>query len=118
MSNREIHLELLLGKQVLDCEGNAIGRIEEIRAEPEGEDWTIREYLVGITALWERLSAWRIGIGLAKLLGARKLNGGYRIPWNLLDLSDPESPRLYCTRSELEALKDQLEGSNSSQSEV
>ncbi|MCY6488903.1 hypothetical protein [Leptolyngbya sp. GGD] len=109
MSNRELRLELLLGTQVLDCNGETIGRIEEVRAEQQGDEWVIQEYLVGSTALLERLSAWRIGVGMLKLLGARKFHGGYRIPWNQLDLSDRMSPRLCCTRSELEILNRQLE---------
>lgn len=109
MSNREFYLELLLGKTVLDCNGEAIGRIEEVRAEPQGNDWVIQEYLVGSTALLERLSAWRIGVGMLKLLGARKFHGGYRIPWNQPNLCDPTRPRLLCTRSELEVLNQQLE---------
>ena len=32
MTTREIHLELLLGKPVLDSTGKAVGRIEEVRA--------------------------------------------------------------------------------------
>jgi sporulation protein YlmC with PRC-barrel domain len=109
MSNRELRLELLLGRRVLDCNGEAIGRIEEVRAGQQGDEWVIQEYLVGSTALLERLSAWRIGVGMLKLLGARKLHGGYRIPWNQLDLSDQSCPRLRCTRSELDTLNKQLE---------
>lgn len=38
MATREIHLELLLGKRVLDLEGKPIGRIEEVRAEQQGDE--------------------------------------------------------------------------------
>lgn len=116
MTSRELHLELLLGKQVLDCEGQAIGRIEEIRAEQQGDEWVIQEYLVGSMALLERLSAWKIGMGILKLLGARKLHAGYRIPWNQLDLSNPESPSLQCSCSDLKALNEQLERAEQPQS--
>jgi sporulation protein YlmC with PRC-barrel domain len=109
MTSNELHLELLLGKQVLDSEGRAVGRIEEIRAQQQGNEWVIQEYLVGSAALLERLSAWKIGLGILKLLGARKVHAGYRIPWDQLDLSDPESPSLHCTHSDLKALNEQLE---------
>jgi hypothetical protein len=69
----------------------------------------IHEYLVGSTAVLERLSAWHLGLGLLKLLGARKLPNGYRIPWDKLDLTHPEHPRLTCTKSELENINHQLE---------
>jgi sporulation protein YlmC with PRC-barrel domain len=109
MSNRELHLELLLGKQVWDCEGQAVGRIEEIRAQQQGDEWVIQEYLVGSTALLERLSAWNLGLGLLKRLGARKFHEGHRIPWEQLDLSDPDRPSLHCTRFDLKALNEQLQ---------
>ena len=97
----EVHLELLLGKRVLDQTGKPVGRIEEVRAEQQGDEWVIQEYLVGTAALLERLSAWTVGLGILHLLGARNIHGGYRIPWNQLDLTDPEHPRLHCTLQEL-----------------
>lgn len=110
MSNHEIHLERLLGRQVLDSEGTAIGRIEEVRAEQEGSEWVIQEYLVGPAAIVERLSAWTIGLDLLRLFGARKIHGtGYRIPWNKLDLTDPEHPRLRCTLESLKQINRPLE---------
>lgn len=57
----EIHLELLLGKTVLDSTGKAIGRIEEVRASKQGEEWIVQEYLIGYAAILERLSAWTVG---------------------------------------------------------
>jgi sporulation protein YlmC with PRC-barrel domain len=98
---REIHLELLLGKRVLDSTGKPIGRIQEVRAEQQGDEWVVQEYLIGTAALIERLSAWRIGLGLLPILGAGKINGGYSVPWNKLDLTDPNHPRLRCTLQEL-----------------
>jgi sporulation protein YlmC with PRC-barrel domain len=103
MTTREIHLELLLGKQVLDSTGKPVGRLEEVRAEPQGDAWVIQEYLIGSAALLERLSAWTIGLRLVHWLGARKIYGGYRVPWDQLDLSDPEHPHLCCTLQELKA---------------
>jgi sporulation protein YlmC with PRC-barrel domain len=101
MATQEIHLELLLGKQVLDSTGKPIGRLEEVRAKQQGNEWVIQEYLIGPTALLERLSAWTIGLGVLHLLGARKIHGGYQVPWDKLDLSDPQHPRLCCTLQEL-----------------
>ncbi len=103
MAAREIHLELLLGKQVLDSTGKPIGRLEEVRAEQQGDEWVIQEYLIGSAALLERLSAWTIGLRLLHLLGARKIYGSYRVRWDKLDLSDPEHPRLCCSLQELKA---------------
>ncbi len=105
----EIHLELLLGKAVLDSTGKAIGRIEEVRAEQQGEEWVVQEYLIGYAAVLERLSAWTVGLEILHLLGAHKILGGYTIPWDKLDLSDPNKPRLRCSLDELKSLSQQPE---------
>ncbi|GAX43138.1 hypothetical protein NIES4075_41500 [Tolypothrix sp. NIES-4075] len=105
----EIHLELLLGKTVLDSTGKAIGRIEEVRASKQGEEWIVQEYLIGYAAILERLSAWTVGLGILHLLGARKIHDGYTIPWDKLDLTDPNKPRLRCSLDELKSLSQQPE---------
>ncbi|BCL34490.1 hypothetical protein [Nostoc sp. MS1] len=104
MAAQEIHLELLLGKQVIDSTGKAIGRIEEICAEQQGEEWVIKEYLIGYAAILERLSAWNIGMAILHVLGAHKIHGGYTVPWDQLDLTDPQKPRLHCSLEELKSL--------------
>jgi sporulation protein YlmC with PRC-barrel domain len=101
MAKKEIHVELLLGKRVFALNGRSIGRLEEIRAELNKGECFVAEFLVGSYALLERLSALSIGRDVLRLLGARSKHGGYRIPWNKLDLSDPEQPRLLCKVSEL-----------------
>jgi hypothetical protein len=63
------------------------------------------EYWIGIAATIERLSAWNLGVGLLRLLGVRRLNLGYRIPWNKLDLADPDHPRLLCSVDELQKIE-------------
>ena len=109
MATRELHLELLLGKPVTDSTGKCIGRIEEVRAEQQGDEWVIQEYLVGSAALLERLSAWTIGVKILHLFGARKLYGGYRVPWEKMDLADFEHPRLHCSLEELKTLSEEQE---------
>ena len=104
MATREVHLERLLGRCVYDASGKPVGRIEEVRAEQQGDNWVIQEYLIGAAAVLERLSAWNISMRILRLLGAPKLSGSYRVPWDQLDLADPENPRLYCSSNELDAL--------------
>ncbi len=106
MANSEIHLELLLGKKVLDSTGKPVGHIQEVRAEQQGNEWVVQEYLLGATALVERLSAWRIALGLRKS-GVFKISNEYRIPWDKLDLTDPDHPRLYCTIDQLREISSQ-----------
>src|SRR5438093_8968900 len=101
MAKGEIHLELLLGKRVLDPAGKPVGRIEEMHAERRDGEWVIREYLIGPAALFQRLAAWPVAHAIAGIFGAGKLEEGPRVPWDKLDLSYPEHPRLLCSVEEL-----------------
>lgn len=101
MADSEINLELLLSKSVIDPKGKPVGRIEEVLVEQQGNQWIVREYLIGSAAILERLSAWTIGLSILHLMGARKLHTGYRVPWDKLDLTDPKKPRLLCNLHEL-----------------
>lgn len=98
----EVKLELLLGRRVVDINGAPAGRIEEVLADRDGDELLVTHYLVGRYALFERFSIYHIGIGLMRHLGSR---GGsahpHRIPWEKMDLSDPEHPRLTCSIDEL-----------------
>ena len=60
-------------------------------------------YLVGVYGLFERLAASDIGRTVLRTLGGNR-RGGYRVPWQSLDLSDPDRPRLRCAVSDLEPL--------------
>lgn len=81
-----------------------VGNTHCVRVEQQGDEWFIQEYLIGAIAILERLSAWTIGLGLLNFLGARKIHGGYRVPWDKLDLSEPNQPRLHCTLQELDEI--------------
>lgn len=108
MAHSEIYLELLLGKPVIDPKCKRVGRIEEVLVERVGDEWIVREYLLGPAALLERLSAHTIGLKIPHLLGARKLFTGYRVPWDKLDLTDPEKPRLLCNLHELKTFSNKV----------
>lgn len=108
MTARELHLELLLGRCVVDISGDRVGRIEEVRAEQQGGEWVISEYEIGVAAAIERFSAWGIGTKLLHFFGARNRVGGYRVPWDKVDLSEPDHPRLTCTVEELKEISQQL----------
>ena len=83
-----VHVELLVGKRVRDANGRVIGRIEEILARRRGADFFVEEYHLGPAAWLEKL-----GISTARMIGFRPREPR-RIPWQQLDLSDPENPRL------------------------
>jgi sporulation protein YlmC with PRC-barrel domain len=107
MSKTEVHVELLLGRRVFALNGRSIGRIEEIRAEIDTRhSCFVTEFLVGKYAFLERLSALSIGRAILQTLGARH-EEGWRIPWDMLDLTDVERPRLLCKVNELRVLKEE-----------
>ena len=93
---KTVHFELLLGRKVLDPEGRKAGRILAVRAEPEGEDCVVREYLLGTAALLTRL-----GLSAGRLVGIPIRREPLCVPWDLMDLKDPQRPRLKCRLEEL-----------------
>ncbi len=40
---------------------------------------------------------------MLRLLGARNIHEGFCIPWDKLDLTDPDRPRLTCTIEQLKS---------------
>lgn len=91
--SREIRLEELLGRPVWTASGRPVGRIEEVTAEPEGEDYVVRNVIVGDTGFRARLFSIAAQLPTFRSLG---FGGRYRtraIPWEWLDFSDPEHPR-------------------------
>jgi sporulation protein YlmC with PRC-barrel domain len=98
----EVKLELLLGRRVVDANGERIGRIEEVLADRHGDELLVTHYLVGRYGLFERFSIYHVGTGLLRYLGGQAQSARpHRIPWEKLDLSDPEKPRLTCSIEEL-----------------
>lgn len=91
----EVRVEQLLGRKVLDANGQTIGHIEEILAEPNGDELEVTEFHVGRAALAERLSLHGIAMTFLGWFGARRYTSKpRRIKWSDLDLSDPHHPRL------------------------
>ena len=104
MASHEIHAELLVGRRVRAMNGFVIGRLEEIRAKQEARACYVEEFLTGSYGILERLAAGSIGRAMLKAFGARIKHSSYRIPWDKLDLSDPNQPRLLCEVSELRTI--------------
>jgi hypothetical protein len=100
MKTRKVHLELLLGKLVRDPDEVKVGRILSVHADQEGAECTIREYHLGAAALLERL-----GISVLRIVGWPIDKEPLRVPWDQLDVSDPERPRLRCPVAELKSKK-------------
>jgi sporulation protein YlmC with PRC-barrel domain len=90
---RELHVELLTGRKVVDRNGKKVGRIEEIVAEYRGSELIVEEVHVGRRGFAERFSL--RGIGRLRDKTPAKLR------WEDLDFSDPEHPRLKVAIDEL-----------------
>lgn len=94
---REIRIEHLLGRRVLDGNNQNVGRLEEFRVEEQRDSYVVTDYVIGEVGLLERL-----GVGLKLLVGRR--GGGYVARWDQLDISDLDRPRLKCSLEELRKL--------------
>jgi hypothetical protein len=97
----DIHVELLLGTKVRDVNDEVVGRIEELRAEQNGHSCYVESYMIGASALVERLSAWTLARPIKRMLKARHIYSTFEIPWREMDLSDPKRPRLRIARKDL-----------------
>ncbi|MBO9136491.1 PRC-barrel domain-containing protein [Rhizobium sp. B230/85] len=96
----EFMLQDLIGRQVLDQNGNPIGHIEEVVAARVGNDLLVSEYHIGAFALLERLSSGEIGRSFLRFLGAGR-GDGMAVPWDRLDLTSLDRPKLTCDVNEL-----------------
>jgi sporulation protein YlmC with PRC-barrel domain len=101
----EINVERLLGTKVCDVDGSDVGRIEEFRVQRDDKSCLIEAYLIGTSAVIQRLSAWTLVRPIERLLNARRIYTVYRIPWEDMDLSDPDHPRLRTAKRDLRHAK-------------
>lgn len=101
----EINVELLIGRKVSDVEGTTIGRIEEFKVECDNRSCVLDSYLIGSSALIERLAAWTLVRPIARALHGRRFYSLYQVPWQDMDLSDPQHPRLRTAKRDLRHAK-------------
>jgi hypothetical protein len=106
MIQQEVQIQSLLNRRVIALNGRRIGRLEEIRIEQRGEVYVVSEYLVGTFAMFERLAAWSIGRAMLQVSRMTCKDGGYRVRWDQLDISDPTHPKLLCRTDELARMED------------
>ena len=104
MTSRQLHLHHLVGRQVHDVNGERVGRIHELCAEIElhehGNDYVVREFHVGAVGWIEGLLGARFALMVARVL-KRGGPAPHAIPWKLMDLTDPQHPRLSVTKASL-----------------
>jgi hypothetical protein len=101
MATIECRAELLIGRRVVDANGEVVGRLEEIVADYIDEEYVVREFHVGAYAALERLGTGMLGRGLLRLVGGDRIYTGYAVAWRHMDLSDPEHPRVTVAKADL-----------------
>jgi sporulation protein YlmC with PRC-barrel domain len=95
---REVRLERLLGRLLVDASGVPVGRIEDVEAYPDGHaDYLVTHVLVGPAGRLARMLASLHQLPTLSALGLGRKPRTRRIPWIWLDLSDPSHPRLLPT---------------------
>jgi sporulation protein YlmC with PRC-barrel domain len=94
---REVRVEQLLGRLLVDAQGVAFGRIEEVEAEPHGDEYLVTNVLVGPEGRFARLLAFAHQLPTLRAMGLGRKPRVRRVPWSWLDLADPERPRLRAT---------------------
>jgi hypothetical protein len=87
-------MDLVVGRTVVDRDGESIGRIHELRADVRGDEWTVTHFVIGVGGLLERL-----GVAVKLIVGGSMRP--YVVPVDQMDLSDPKQARVRCARSEL-----------------
>jgi len=93
MVSREIHLEDLLGRVVRTAAGRPVGRIEDVRAEPDGDEYLVREVVLSELGLRARLFGMAAQLPTLQAIGLARRYRTRAIPWEWLDFSDPARPR-------------------------
>jgi sporulation protein YlmC with PRC-barrel domain len=97
---REIRLDELLGRVVRTAAGRPVGRIEEVTADPKGEEYVVRAVILGELGLRARLFSMAAQLPTLQSLGFGRRYRTRVIPWHWLDFSDPSKPRFVATGEE------------------
>jgi hypothetical protein len=91
-----VRLDRLLGRTVHTADDRRLGRLEEFRAERQGDDWIVTAYVIGAAGLAERL-----GLGVRLILGLNRTSG-YVARWDQMDVSHPDQVRITCPVEDLQ----------------
>ena len=106
MSARTVSLSDLVGRPVHDVDGRRIGRIEELEAEivleRGGNDYVVTRFGVGRWGPFDAIANGHFVQQLVRRITRATSYVHYEIPWDLIDLTDLERPRVKCAERELQ----------------
>jgi|SRR3954449_4297274 sporulation protein YlmC with PRC-barrel domain len=91
---QRLKFEELVGRVVRNSYGRPIGRIEDARMEPNGQDYLITHFLIGPLGRVARMRAFLGELPTLRNLGLGKERELRPLPWDWFDLSDPQRPVL------------------------
>jgi sporulation protein YlmC with PRC-barrel domain len=91
---QELRLERLIGRVLTDAAGRTVGRVQDVVAEPDGDEYLVTHLVVGPNGRIARLLAFGHQIPVLQAVGLGRPPRVRRIPWGWLDLADAEHPRL------------------------
>jgi len=98
-------LSELLGRAVRDADGRKIGRIEELNAEISLEqgrsDYLVTSFSVGRFGSLDVIATGNFVQQLVRRFVRTTGYSRYEIPWDWMDMSDPEHPRALRRADEL-----------------
>ncbi len=86
-----------MGCLLMDAHGFPVGRIEDVEAVPDGDEYLVTHLVVGPHGRLARLLAFGHQLPTLRALGLGRRARTRRVPWTWVDLSDPEHPRLLQT---------------------
>ena len=89
----EVRLEELIGLPV-DGPGGPFAQIEDVRIEPDGDEYVVRSFILGPLGFRARIDALLWSVPTLRALGFGKVHRTRVLPWEMIDLSDPSHPRL------------------------
>jgi sporulation protein YlmC with PRC-barrel domain len=90
----ELRFEDLIGKTVRNSHGRAIGRIEDARIEPDGDDYLVSHFLLGPVERMPRMKAFFGELPTFRAFGIGSDRELRPLPWEWFDLKDPDRPML------------------------
>lgn len=102
---KELHIYEALGRKVHDANGEYAGRLEEIEVERGDESCLVTGYLVQHRGLRSRITAWALSDSLQKAIPTSEKSLPYRVPWDQMDLSNPDRPRITVSKTELKRIR-------------
>lgn len=89
-----LRFESLIGAEVRNSSGRIIGRIEDARIEPDGEDYIITHLILGPVEPLRRLRGFLGELPTFRALRIGQHRDWRLLPWHWFDLTDPERPVL------------------------